>query len=78
MKPEFGIRILVYTNIVTIFVGKIDCCTRYLRGNIRAQIFTQDTCPSIQRRTGVPLQQKIDFDEHEKHENNEKTRTISG
>ena len=45
---------------------------------MRAQISTQDTCPSTQRRTGVPLQQKIHFGEHEKHENNEKTRKISG
>ena len=58
--------------------GRIVGCTRYLRGNIRAQISTQDTFRSIQMKTGIPLQQKIHFGEHEKHENNEKTRTISG
>ena len=51
---------------MTIFIEKIGYCTRYLRGNIRAQISTQDTCPSIQMRTGIPLQQKIHVDEHEK------------
>ena len=58
--------------------GRIGGCTRYLRGNIRVHISEQDTFRSIQRRTGVSLQQKIHFGEHEKHENNEKTRKISG
>ena len=43
---------------------------------MRAQIYKQDTRPSIQMRTGIPLQQKIHFGEREKHENNEKTRKI--
>jgi hypothetical protein len=29
-------------------------------------------------RTGIPLQQKIHVDEHEKRKKNEKTRKISG
>ena len=32
----------------------------------------QDTCPSIQRRTGIPLQQKIHFGEHEKRKKKRK------
>ena len=36
--------------------------------NIRAQISKQDTFRSIEMKTGIPLQQKIHFGEHEKHE----------
>ena len=36
--------------------------------NIRAQISKQDTFRSIEIQTSVPLQQKILFGEHEKHE----------